>query len=228
MKLPNCIILIFGLAVAVGCGTEPKAISNESTTTTDSVETEYFDSKDDIQYRERLLRGRDTLLHYLKNRTPDPINFENYHVLIADLIKLNDFERADSVQILIDRNKLDDSQQLKWINTAIIIGLNLKRFDDVMIYLDQRSHYTMTKDENWIYQNDYLYTKWYVHSMNRNCDSAKEYLSLYIQDVEDHDIIRHWRSIDSTKFSHLKNQLKTNCPTMDSVALSSLIFFRWG
>lgn len=211
------------LFIIIGCsiGSKAKNDMEKENQVKLTENSKVFDGAyDDVFYKNKFARGRDTLQYYLKNVKYDSSLFYAYHALTTANINLLNFQEADSVNKFINRSELDAQEDLEWLGDALELSLQFGKFDLAMLYSNERYGHAGNKEPVWLQKNSFLYRKWLIFSLMHKCDSAKGYLGAYIEALKKLDQVREWQNIDSTKMKYFENQLKSDCPLMDSVGLN--------
>lgn len=210
------------ILLSFGCSTNEKESENMSSKSFVSVEkSEALQIAYDDVFRDRnYSRARDTLDYYLSDLEYDSSLFDAYYALTFSYLNLLNFQKADSVNKLIDRTTLTSMEDLQWIENAFELSLHSGEYDQALKYNNEIYDHTGSKQPVWLDKYFFIYNKWLIFSLKEECDSAKGYLGAYIAALEKLDQVREWQGIDSTKMEYFENQYKSSCPLIDSVGLN--------
>lgn len=175
---------------------------------------------DNIFFLDKFDQGKDTLEKYMAGWTYDSTLFKSYRSLTYAYMLLLNFDKADSVNRLIDRTKLKGKDEILWYQDAIEINTQLGRLDSASSLIFQIYRHPASQMPHWLEDNVLMYHLWVLNSLMENCDSSAHYLTKYIESLDSLEQIRQWQGIDSSKMEYFRRQLDSPCPFVDSVGLT--------
>jgi hypothetical protein len=180
-------------------------------------------SYNDIYLLQDVEGGIENIEKYLYQTDFDTSYFEPFNALIAGYTYLREFEKADSLLALINRDSLSQKQDLYWIENSYNLAVVSKGSNLALAPLDNSHGHPADRAEPFIanYGNGLL--KWHIQTQLENWDSSHFYYSELVESIRDSSDLKDFTALGEQDLNILESYLSGDLAHPDSASAKSAV-----
>jgi hypothetical protein len=180
-------------------------------------------SYNDIFLLQDVVGGVENIEKYLYQTDFDTSYFEPFNALIIGYTYIGDFEKADSLLALINRDSLSQKQDLYWIEHSYNLAVVSEGYNLTLEPLGNSHRHPADITNSFIadYSNDL--SKWHTHTQLQNWDSSHFYYTELIESLRDSSDLKDFTALGEQDLNILESYLSGNLAHPDSASAKSAV-----